>query len=173
GVARVIRRRGGKCAAGLLMERELEVLGDEMEHPPKPFVVILGGAKVSDKINVIDRLLEKADAILIGGGMTYTFRLALGKKVGKSICEPDKVDVAKAALEKAERRGVKFLLAVDNIVATPVATGKLNKKGKPVIEWQNPRVNSSLEIPDTEEGLEIGPETIKLFRCVISGGEAI
>src|ERR1700722_16843857 len=120
GVARVIAKRGGPCAAGLLMERELKFLGEELENPPKPFVVILGGAKVSDKINVIDRLLEKADAILSGGAMTYTFRLALGLKVGKSLVEPDRIDVAKAALEKAKARGVQFLLPVDNTVATPV-----------------------------------------------------
>src|SRR5438094_6036595 len=104
GVARVVAKRGGQCAAGLLMERELKFLGEELENPARPFVVILGGAKVSDKINVIDRLLERADAILIGGGMTYTFRLALGKTIGKSISEPDKVDVARAALEKAKKR---------------------------------------------------------------------
>ena len=81
------------------MERELKFLGDELQNPAKPFVVILGGAKVSDKINVIDRLLEKADSILIGGAMAYTFKLAQGLKVGQSLVEPDRVDVAKAALE--------------------------------------------------------------------------
>ena len=104
GVARVIARRGGKCAAGLLMERELQYLGKELENPARPFVVILGGAKVSDKIKVIDRLLEKADTILIGGAMAYTFQLALGHKVGKSLSEPDKKDVALAALAKAKAR---------------------------------------------------------------------
>ena len=97
-------------------------------------MVILGGAKVSDKIKVIDRLLEKADTILIGGAMAYTFKLALGCKVGKSLVEPDKTDVARAALEKAKARNVQFLLPTDNIVATPVKTDKLNKKGKPVID---------------------------------------
>src|SRR6185503_8187682 len=126
-----------QCAAGLLMERELKFLGDELENPARPFVVILGGAKVSDKIKVIDRLLGKADTILIGGAMTYTFRLALGRKVGKSLVETDRVDVARAALEKAKARSAQFLLPVDNIVATPVDTGRLNKKGKPVIEYQN------------------------------------
>src|SRR6266699_2135751 len=125
GVARVVARRGGQCAAGLLMERELKFLGDELENPARPFVVILGGAKVSDKIKVIDRLLERADTILIGGAMTYTFRLALGRKVGKSLVEPDRVAVAKAALEKAKARNLQFLFPVDNIVATPVATCKL------------------------------------------------
>src|SRR4030095_11383617 len=84
--------------------------------PSGPFVVILGGAKVSDKISVIDRLLDKADTILIGGAMAYTFALALGRKVGKSLSEPDKVDTAKAALEKAKAKGVKFLLPVDNYI---------------------------------------------------------
>src|SRR5436309_903212 len=88
GVARLIAKRGGQCAAGLLMARELKFLGDELENPARPFVVILGGAKVSDKIQVIDRLLEKANTILIGGAMAYTFRLALGHKIGKSISEP-------------------------------------------------------------------------------------
>src|SRR5205814_7294560 len=143
GVARIIANRGGQCAAGLLMERELKFLGDELENPARPFVVILGGAKVSEKINVIDRLLEKADTILIGGAMTYTFRLALGRKVGKSLVEPDRVGVARAALEKAKVRNVQFLLPVDNIVATPVDTGKLSKKGKPIVEFQKPRVNDS------------------------------
>src|SRR5204863_746673 len=136
GVARIVAKRGGKCAAGLLMERELKFLGDELENPARPFVVILGGAKVSEKIKVIDRLLEKADTFLIGGAMTYTFRLALGRKVGKSLVEPERLGVARAALDKAKARGVQFLLAVGNIVATPIDTGRLNKKGKPVIEWQ-------------------------------------
>src|SRR5436190_3718056 len=137
GVARIVAKRGGKCAAGLLMERELKFLGDELEHPARPFVVILGGAKVSDKIKVIDRLLEKADAILIGGAMTYTFRLALGRKTGKSLVEPDKAEVAKSALAKAQARKVQFLLPVDDVIANPVKSDKLDKKGKAVIEWQN------------------------------------
>src|SRR5512143_2798271 len=108
GVARVVAKRGGQCAAGLLMQRELKFLGEELEKPARPFVVILGGAKVSDKITVIDRLLDKANTILIGGAMAYTFRLAQGHKVGKSLVESDKVDVAKGALEKAKRKGVQF-----------------------------------------------------------------
>ena len=115
GVARVVAKRGGQCAAGLLMERELKFLGDELENPARPFVVILGGAKVSDKIKVIDRLLERADTILIGGAMTYTFRLALGRKVGKSLVEPGRVGLAKAALEKAKTRDVQFLLPLKRV----------------------------------------------------------
>lgn len=173
GVARVVARRGGPCAAGLLMERELKFLGEELENPARPFVVILGGAKVSDKIKVIDRLLEKADTIVIGGAMTYTFRLALGLSVGKSLVEPDRVEVAKAALDKARSRGVQFLLPEDNIVATPAATGKLNKKGKPVIEWQSPRVNDGLNIPEAEEGMDIGPRTVRKFAAAIAGAKTI
>ncbi len=173
GVARVVAKRGGKCAAGLLMERELKFLGDELENPARPFVVILGGAKVSDKIKVIDRLLEKADTILIGGAMAYTFKLAQGLKVGKSLVEPDKTDVALAALEKAKKRNVQFLIPTDNIVATPVMTDKLNKKGKPIIDLNNPRTNTDKNIPDNEEGVDIGPATAEAFRNAIVGAKTI
>src|SRR2546427_613626 len=147
GVARAVAKRGGQCAAGLLMERELKFLGDELEKPARPFVVILGGAKVSDKIKVIGRLLEKADTILIGGAMAYTFRLAQGYKTGKSLVEPDKADVAKAALAKAKERKGQFLLPVDDVIANPVKTDKFDKKGKPVIEWQNPRPHTDANCP--------------------------
>lgn len=173
GVARVIAARGGKCVAGLLIERELKFLGDELERPARPFVVLLGGAKVSDKIKVIDRLLEKADALLIGGAMAYTFRLALGYKVGKSRVEPDKVDLARAALDKAKARNVQLLLPSDDVVATPVKTDKLDKKGKPIIEWQNPRTNSDVNVPEDAAGLDIGPATVKAFSDVVLGGKTI
>jgi phosphoglycerate kinase len=173
GVPRIIAKRGGKAAAGLLMERELKFLGQELENPTHPFVVILGGAKVSDKIKVIDRLLEKADTILIGGAMAYTFKLAQGAKVGKSLSEPDKVDVAKAALDKAKARGVQFLLPTDNIIGTPVETGKLNKKGKPVIDIQDPRVNNSADIPADAEGLDIGPESARRYAQILSTAKTI
>jgi phosphoglycerate kinase len=173
GVARIVAKRGGKCAAGLLMERELKFLGDELESPARPFVVILGGAKVSDKIKVIDRLLEKADTILIGGAMAYTFKLAKGFKTGKSLVEPDKKDVALSAEAKAAKRGVKFLLPTDNVIATPVDTGKVNKKGKPVFEFTNPRVNSGDNIPDDAEGFDIGPATSATYADVIRGAKTI
>jgi len=163
GVARVVAARGSFCAAGLLMERELKFLGDELEEPARPFVVILGGAKVSDKIKVIDRLLDKADAILIGGAMAYTFRLAQGYKTGKSLVEPDKVDVAKAALAKAKLRGVKFLLPMDDVVAVPVKTDKLDKKGKPIMDYQNIRTSTDMNCPDDAAGLDIGPATVKAY----------
>lgn len=172
GVARIIRAWGGQAAAGLLMERELKFLGDELENPARPFVVILGGAKVSDKIKVIDRLLEKADTILIGGAMAYTFRLAAGGKVGKSLVEADKTDIATSAVNKAKARGVQFLLPSDNIIATPVKTDKLNKKGKPIFDLQNPRTNTG-DIPDDAEGLDIGPASVKAFGDVIAGAKTI
>ena len=173
GVARLVAKRGGQCAAGLLMQRELKFLGEELENPARPFVVILGGAKVSDKINVIDRLLEKADAILIGGAMAYTFKLAEGFKVGKSLVEADKTDVALAALTKARKRGVKFLLPTDNIVATPVKTDKLNKKGKPIIELTNPRTNAEPNISDSEEGVDIGPATAAAYAAEVARAKTI
>lgn len=173
GVAEILKSQGKPCAAGFLMEKELRFLGDELESPESPFVVILGGAKVSDKIKVIDRLLEKANTILIGGAMAYTFRLALGHKVGKSLVEADKTDIALSALEKAKARGVKFLLPVDNVVADPVKTDKLNKKGKPIFEFQNPRVNDSLDIPDESEGFDIGPKSVELYSEVIKGAKTI
>jgi phosphoglycerate kinase len=173
GVARIVAKRGGQCAAGLLMERELKFLGDELERPTRPFVVILGGAKVSDKIKVIDRLLEKADTILIGGAMAYTFRLAQGYKTGKSLVEPDATDIAKSALAKAKARNVKFLLPSDDVVATPVKTDKLDKKGKPVIDYRNPKTNADLNCPDDAAGLDIGPATVMTYASEIMGAKTI
>jgi len=173
GVPRIVARRGAQCAAGLLMERELKFLGEELENPVRPFVVILGGAKVSDKINVIDRLIEKADAILIGGAMVYTFKLAQGFKVGKSLVEHDKASVAKAALDKAKTRGVQFLLPADDVVATPVKTEKLDKKGKPIVEFQKPRVNDQPDIPDAEAGVDIGPATVRAYSEVIRNARTV
>ena len=173
GVARTMAKRGGQCAAGLLMERELKFLGDELENPARPFVVILGGAKVSDKIKLIDRLLEKADTILIGGAMAYTFWLAQGCKTGKSLVEPDATGIAKSALAKAQARKVQFLLPVDDVVATPVKTDKLDKKGKPIIEFQNPKTNADLNCPDDAAGLDIGPATVRAFSEVIAKAKTI
>jgi phosphoglycerate kinase len=173
GVARIVAARGGQCAAGLLMERELKFLGDELDKPARPFVVILGGAKVSDKIKVIDRLLEKADTILIGGAMAYTFRLAQGYKTGKSLVEPDAIEIAKSALAKAKAKNVQFLLPVDDVVANPVKTDKLDKKGKNIIEWQNPRPSADMNCPDEAAGLDIGPATVKAYSDVVAKAKTI
>jgi len=162
GIAEVITARGGQCAAGLLMERELQFLGAELEVPDQPFVVILGGAKVSDKIKVIDRLLEKANTILIGGAMAYTFKLALGKSVGNSLVEPDKVDIAQAALDKAAERGVEFLLPSDNLISQ-MTNGV----------WADPEVNDAEDIPDSREGVDIGPATAARYAEAITGAKTI
>jgi phosphoglycerate kinase len=172
GVAAIVAKRGGKCAAGLLMERELKFLGDELEAPARPFVVILGGAKVSDKIKVIDRLLEKADTILIGGAMAYTFKLAHGVKTGKSLIEPDHKGTALAAEEKARKLKVNFQLPTDTIIATPVDSGKLNKKGKPVYDLTNLRTVNG-DIPDDAEGFSIGPETAANYVKIIQSAKTI
>ncbi len=153
GVAKYVKDRG----IGLLMERELKYLGEELENPRKPFVVILGGAKVSDKIKVIDRLLDKADTILIGGAMAYTFALAQGKKVGKSLSEPDKVDTAKAALEKAKAKGVKFLLPIDTFI-----TENFDFKAKTISPGKYLPVG--VDIPDGWEGIDIGPRDGEALR---------
>jgi phosphoglycerate kinase len=154
------------AVSGFLMEKELTYMHDELQSPERPFVVILGGAKVSDKIKVIDRLLEQADTILIGGGMAYTFKMALGQPIGKSLCEPDLVDTAKAALEKAKARGVKFLLPVDNLVvenldfgAKKVSPGKFTEIGG--------------GIPDGWEGVDIGPETIKRYSAEVAAARTL
>jgi len=172
GVARIVAKRGGKCAAGLLMERELKFLGDELENPARPFVVILGGAKVSDKIKVIDRLLDKANTILIGGAMAYTFKLAHGEKVGKSLIEPEHKQTALDAEAKAKKLGVNFQLPSDIIVATPVDTGKLNKKGKPVFDFANIQTVKG-NIPDDAEGFSAGPETAANYAKIISSAKTI
>lgn len=154
------------AVAGFLMRKELRYLAQELEKPNRPFVVVLGGAKVSDKIMVIDQLLEKADAILIGGAMAYTFEIAKGKSVGKSLSEPDKVAIARAALNKAHRLGVKFLLPADSYVVEQVdfenrtaSPGKLTRRDE--------------QIPEGWMGVDIGPETINLFSAEIAKARTI
>ncbi len=150
--------------AGYLIGKELAYLGEKTENPEKPFVVILGGAKVSDKIAVIDVLFDKADTMLIGGAMAYTFALAQGRSVGDSLCEADKVETAKAAIRKAAEKGVKLLLPGDNLIAKG-----LDFKAKSVAETDTVSGN----IPDGWEGVDIGPETIRSFADEIRGARTI
>ena len=145
--------------SGYLIEKELEFLGEKTANANRPFVVILGGAKVSDKISVIDSLLEKADVLIIGGAMAYTFALANGKSVGDSLSEPDKIEVAKAALEKAEKKGVKFLLPLDTLI-----TNSLDFKAKALGETQVVEG----DIPDGWEGVDIGPKTTAQYAEEVS-----
>jgi phosphoglycerate kinase len=151
-----------KSAAGLLMEKELTWMSKALDEPAKPFVAILGGAKVSDKIEVIDNLLSKVDAILIGGGMAYTFLKAKGQATGKSLLEADKIDVAKEALAKAEAKGVRFLLPVDHV---------LGDKFAPDAKTQIFEGDGSF--PADWMGLDIGPKTIALFSKEISDASTI
>lgn len=139
------------AVAGFLIEKELNFLGNAVQKPERPFVAILGGAKVSDKIGVINSLLDKVDTLMIGGGMAYTFFKAQGYEVGNSICELDKLDLAKEAIEKAKIKGVKLLLPVDT---------KIGKEFKPDTES---KTVSWTEIPSDWEGFDIGENTIKIF----------
>ena len=139
------------AVCGFLIEKEVKMLGDALDNPVRPFVAILGGAKVSDKIKVIEKLIEKADSIIIGGGMTYTFLKAMGYNVGDSICELDRIDLAKETMKKAEEKGVKLLFPVDTVC------------GKEFSNDTEIKTVDSKEIPDGWQGLDIGPESIKIF----------
>ncbi|MFL2938888.1 MAG: phosphoglycerate kinase [Opitutales bacterium] len=150
--------------SGLLIEKELEFLGQKTESPNRPFTVILGGAKVSDKIKVIDKLLDKADSIIIGGAMAYTFALAQGKKVGESLSEPDKVDLAKDALAKAEAKGVRFLLPVDTLTTDALDFDAKSLGEIKVVEG---------DIPDGWEGVDIGPRTVELYSSEVANAQTV
>ena len=149
------------AVAGFLIEKELMIIGGALENPGRPFVAILGGKKVSDKIGVIESLLEKVDTLLIGGAMTFTFLKAQGYEVGNSICELDKLDLAVSLLEKAKIKHVKMLLPVD----TGIGTG---------FSEESPRKDvSSTEIPANMEGLDIGPKTVELFANEIKSAKTV
>ena len=171
-VAKIISARGGRCVAGLLMERELKFLGEVLESPARPFAVLLGGAKVSDKIKVINRLLDKADSLLIGGAMACTFMLAHGQKTGKSLVEPEHKQTALDAEAKARQRNVQFLLPTDSVIATPVDTGKVDSKKRPVFDYANPRTVSG-DIPDEDQCLDIGPATARRYAEALQGAKTI
>lgn len=140
------------AVAGFLIEKELNFLGNALNNPERPFVSILGGKKVSDKIGVIEALIEKVDTLMIGGGMAYTFFKAMGYNVGNSICEEDKLDLATSLMEKAKQKGVKFMLPVDT------------KVGKEFSKDTESKTVSYKEIPDEWEGFDIGLETIKMYE---------
>jgi phosphoglycerate kinase len=149
------------AVAGYLIQKELKFLGEAVDNPERPFVAILGGAKVSDKINVINSLLDKVDTLIIGGGMAYTFLKGQGYTIGTSLLEADRVDYSKDMLKKAEEKGVKLLLPVDNIVAD-----KFSADAAPVVtEDQN--------IPDGFMGLDIGPKTAELYADAIKDAKTV
>ena len=149
------------AVCGYLIQKEITIMGRALSDPKRPFVAILGGAKVSDKIGVITNLLDKVDTLIIGGGMAYTFMKALGYSIGTSICENDKVDLAKEMMAKAKEKGVKFLIPVDNVVATEY---------KADAEYKT--VNSDT-IPDGWMGLDIGPKTRELFSNALNGAGTV
>ena len=149
------------AVSGFLIEKELKFLGNALNNPERPFVAIMGGAKVSDKIGVIDSLLEKVDTLIIGGGMAYTFFKAQGYEVGNSICEMDKLDLAKELMEKAKNKGVKLMLPVDT---------KIGKEFKPDTES---KTVSWTEIPEGWEGFDIGEESIKMFAKEIKKAKTV
>ena len=150
--------------SGYLIAKELEFLGEKTSSPERPFTVILGGAKVSDKIMVIDALLDKADAIIIGGAMAYTFAMANGKKVGDSLCEPDKVELAKSAIEKAREKGVRFLLPVDTL-----GTNALDFDAKSLGETKI----FEGDIDDGWEGVDIGPKTTEIYAKEVASAKTV
>ena len=157
GIATAMKAAGKPAAAGFLLEKEIKFLGNAVANPVHPFVTILGGAKVSDKIGVITNLIPKADHIIIGGGMAYTFLKAQGHKIGKSLVEDDKVEFAKELLEKA---GDKLVLPIDNVAAT---------------EFNNDAASEVVgdDIPDNEMGLDIGPKTVELFKKTLEGAKTV
>ena len=149
------------AVSGFLIEKEIDFMGNALENPKRPFVAILGGKKVSDKIGVINSLLEKVDTLMIGGAMAYTFFKAQGYEVGNSICELDKLDLAKELMEKASKKGVKLMLPVDT---------KLGKEFDKDTESKTVKAN---EIPEGWEGFDIGEETIKLYKEELKNAKTI
>ena len=144
---------------GYLMEKEIKFLGQAVENPVRPFVAILGGAKVSDKINVINNLLDKVDTLIIGGGMAYTFAKAQGKEIGNCLCEEDKLDYALEMIKKAEEKGVKLLLPIDNVIGKEFS----NDTERKVVET----------IEAGWSGFDIGPKTIELFKEALKGAKTV
>ena len=149
------------AVSGFLIEKELNFMGGALENPERPFVAILGGKKVSDKIGVIDALLEKVDTLMIGGGMAYTFFKAMGYNVGNSICELDKLDLATSLMEKAKQKGVKLMLPVDT------------KVGKEFAKDTESKIVKYTEIPDGWEGFDIGTETIEIYKKELESAKTV
>ena len=164
-VTKYIKEKGGDNAVGYLMQKEIDFLGNAVENPVRPFVAILGGAKVADKLNVIDNLLEKADTLIIGGGMAFTFLKAKGYEIGNSLVDDEKIDYCKEMMAKAEKLGKKLLLPID----TGVAAGFPNPIDAPIeVEYVD-----SDKIPADKEGLDIGPKTRDLFATAVKEAKTV
>ena len=157
-----------ESAVGYLMQKEIDYLGNAVNNPVRPFVAILGGAKVSDKINVINNLLEKVDTLIIGGGMAYTFFKALGYNIGKSLLEEDKMEYALEMIKKAEEKGVKFLLPIDTVVAKDFGAGKPHHTvERPLDDPSKPFIS------DDEEGFDIGEKTRALYAEAVKDAKTV
>ncbi len=165
GVTKFISAKGGTNAVGYLMEKEIAFLGNAVENPVRPFVAILGGAKVADKLNVISNLLEKCDTLIIGGGMAFTFLKAQGKEIGKSLVDDTKLDYCKEMMEKAEKLGKKLLLPVDSTVA--------DNFPDPIDGPIDVTVVPSDQIPADKEGLDIGTKTAELYAEAVKSAKTV
>ena len=165
GVTKFITEKGGTNAVGYLMQKEIDFLGNAVENPVRPFVAILGGAKVADKLNVISNLLEKCDTLIIGGGMAYTFLKAQGLSVGNSLVDDTKLDYCKEMMEKAEKLGKKLLLPVDTVIADAFPN--------PIDGPVEVKVVASNEIPNAMEGLDIGPKTAELYAEAVKTAKTV
>ncbi len=165
GVTKFIRAKGGSCVVGYLMQKEIDFLGKAVEDPVRPFVAILGGAKVADKLNVINNLLEKCDTLIIGGGMAYTFLKAQGKEIGKSLCDDEKLDYCKEMMAKAEKLGKKLLLPVDSVV--------ISEFPNPIDAPVDTEVVSVDSIPADKEACDIGSESAKLFADAVKSAKTV
>jgi phosphoglycerate kinase len=165
-VTKYIREKGGTCAVGYLMQKEIKFLGNAVENPVRPFVAILGGAKVADKLNVISNLLEKCDTLIIGGGMSYTFVKAQGYGVGTSLCDDSKIDYCREMIEKAKKLGKKLLLPVD-VVTTDHFPDPIDDAS---IATQ---LVDATDIPDDRMGMDIGPKTIELYADAVKTAKTV
>ena len=159
-ICKYMKAKNAPCVAGFLMQKELDYLGSAVEDPKRPFVAIIGGAKVSGKLEVLQNLMKKVNTILIGGGMAYTFLKAQGHNIGKSLCEDELVDTAKSTLEAAKAAGVKFLLPIDNVIAD---------------KFDNDAATQVVgdDIPADWMALDIGPKTIELYAAEIAGAKTV
>ena len=165
GVTKFISAKGGSNVVGYLMQKEIDFLGNAVENPVRPFVAILGGAKVADKLNVISNLLEKCDTLIIGGGMAFTFLKAEGKEIGKSLVDDTKLDYCKEMMEKAQKLGKKLLLPVDAVVAASFPDP---------IDAEIPVENVSVDaIPNDKMGLDIGVESAKLYAEAVKNAKTV
>ena len=165
GVTDCIRAKGGECAVGYLMQKEIDFLGNAVENPVRPFVAILGGAKVADKLNVINNLLEKCDTLIIGGGMAFTFLKAKGYEIGKSLVDEEKIDYCKEMMDKAQKLGKKLLLPVDTVIADSFPN--------PIDAEIEVSTVDADKIPADKEGLDIGEKAAALYADAVKSAKTV